>query len=502
MAMGAPSKRARRVRSAGEFDRAKLLAQLAPPNVSPAVYAWALSDILGARDDQMRGQFKRPAQMAAHTRTDDAISVAFETRLAPLRCIEVALVSAKGARGTAVANEAEGLFGSKGVGITPDTIADVQASLVDHGLAVGLNSHSVRADGSRVDMSMQAWPMEFVRWDPMLRSLVTQVDGGPVEPIVHGDGRWVVFRRNELEPFKHGALVATSLVWARHAFALRDWAKASVAHGNAKVIGELPAQIPLQKDGTLSADATKFLELLRAIASADSPVGIRPAGSKTDFLANGSTAWQVWKELVLNAEKAAARIYLGTDGVLGAGGGAPGVDIGALFGVATTKVQGDIACIERAILTGVIEPWCALNFGDSTLAPTRKYLLPDADEDARHKAHAERKSAFYADIAAARANGFEVTQAFVDELAEQYDVEPPQLPAETDSKAPTITLAPTDIARVVSVNEARASAGLPKLLRPDGSEDPDGRLTVEEYSAKKAANAAAAAAPPAAPPAA
>src|SRR5262249_10848254 len=147
----------------------------------------------------------------------------------------------------------------------------------------------------------------------------------------------------------------------------------------AKVIGEMPEGVPLQKDGALSDEAAAMVELLRAIASGDSPIGIRPAGSKTDFLVNTSTAWQIFENLSTNAEKAAARIYLGTDGTLGAQGGAPGVDIKALFGVASTIVEGDLECLERGFKTGTIEPWTALNFGDSSLAPTRKYLLPDPD---------------------------------------------------------------------------------------------------------------------------
>ncbi len=63
---------------------------------------------------------------------------------------------------------------------------------------------------------------------------------------------------------------------------------------------------------------------------------------------------------------------------------------------------------------------------------------------------------------------------------------------------PTIALAPTDLAGVVSVNEARASAGLGPLLK-DGGEDPDGFITVGEYKAKKEAKPTAA--PPEAVPA-
>jgi hypothetical protein len=60
-----------------------------------------------------------------------------------------------------------------------------------------------------------------------------------------------------------------------------------------------------------------------------------------------------------------------------------------------------------------------------------------------------------------------------------------------DEGGPSVTLAPTDVARIVTVNEARASVGLPAM---DGD---DGGLTIEQYTAKyantaaKAANAAA-----------
>ena len=185
--------------------------------------------------------------------------------------------------------------------------------------------------------------------------------------------------------------------------------------------------------------------------------------------------------------------------MLGAQAGAPGVDISKLFGVAVTKIKGDFGCIERCFHTGVMEVWAALNFGDSSLAPRRTYLLPDADEEAWRAAVGTRRQAFYADVAAARANGFPITQDFVDALALEYDVAPPELAeVDDDAKAPTIALAPTDLARVVSVNEARASAGLGALALPDGEPDPDGNLTVEEFAAKKAAAATAAATVPAA----
>lgn len=78
--------------------------------------------------------------------------------------------------------------------------------------------------------------------------------------------------------------------------------------------------------------------------------------------------------------------------------------------------------------------------------------------------------------------------------------------ASTSADAATLELAPTDLAIVVTVNEARASAGLGPLTR-QGVPDPAGALTVAEYKARNAETLATAAAaeegaapPPEAPP--
>lgn len=494
--MGAPSKRAKRTRAASEFDMQRLQREIVPPKGSGiSLTSWTLADIFSARDAQLRGDFNRPAKMAEAMRTDDALAVPFRNRLAPLQCIKVEMQPAKGAKGAAICKESEGQFGQDGVALHPDTLASIAECLVNHEIAFGIVRAIPRSDGTRVDFEVRAWPIEHVRWDPYQRCYVTRIEPDEGEawevPITHGDGRWIIFQRFEIDPYKHAAILSAAPVWARHAYAARDWAKSSVAHGNAKVIGALPAGVPLQDDeGALTEEADAMAAALRAVATSDSPVVLKPAGSTIEFVTNNSSAWQIFDGLIANAEKAGARIYLGTDGTLGSNGGAPGVDITALFGVARTFVQSDIACISRGLQTGAIEPWTAINFGDSSLAPKRVYILPDEDENAAREADAKRAQAFYDELDRARANGFAIDQAFVDGLAAKHGVDAPRLPEEA-KKAPSIALAPTDIARVVTVNEARASAGVGALMLPTGALDPDGNLTVEQFAMKKAAAMAA-----------
>ncbi len=443
--MGAPTKRARKIRTASEFDLARFRAELQAPSITPGAYAWALSEIISARNAQMAGKFKQPARLAESMRTSAALSVAYGNRLAPLRSLDVEMVAAKGARGKAIAAEGDALFGRTGVGVNPDTLRDIHGCLVNHSIAIGCNVLTPREDGSRIDLALKYWPIEHVWWDAYARTYKTQVFDGPEEIITHGDGRWVVFQEGEYEPFKNGAILAASGVWARCEFAVRDWAKSSLAHGMAKVVGEMPAGIALQNKDGITPEAAAMLDLLRGLMSGDCPVGIQPAGSKVDFVTNNSTNWQVFAELVTSAQKDAARIYLGTDGTLGAQGGAPGVDISQLFGVATTKVQGDRACIERGLQTGSIDVWAALNFGTSELAPKRLYKMPDADVDAVRSKTASQNSAFFTALKTAHDAGAQLSIEYINALADDYGVRPPDLKMPpTLIPVPSITTPSTD----------------------------------------------------------
>lgn len=454
------SKRAKVVRERADFDSRELQAVLKSPFIPPAAYSWSLPDIVQARDQQIVGRFRLPARLAESMGTDDALFTARGVRLAPVQSLDVEILAGRGPKADKIADEASALFGLNGIAISSETVTTIRAHLADHGVAFAAVTWRGRGDGSRIDPQLVAWPIEFVWWHVIQGCYYTQVrhldaeppdppTGGlympsvatgfmPLEPIIHGNGRWIVFSKAELLPHRlDAALLPASLVWARHAFANRDWNKGSSAHGNPKVVGELPEGTPLaDAEGALTAEAAAFLTLVSAVASQESPVGIRPSGSKIDYMTNPSRAWEVWKELAEASERAAARIYLGTDGVLGAQGGAPGVDISQLFGVATSKIQSDLACIAKGLQTGLISPWCAMNFGDDVAAPTRSYVFPDADEMRVREDFGKRNGAFLADVKAAKDAGFTITPEWVAACAAQHGVPVPTLAA-TPPTAPT-----------------------------------------------------------------
>ncbi len=443
----AKSKKARVVRKAEDFDAAKLRAFMRAPISSSGGGVWTIEQIMGARAAQMAGNFGPAYRLAKELGTDGSLFTARLIRLAPVQSLSVKIEPGKGPKAEKIKEEAEALFGDHGIAISSATMTSIRQALVDHGVAFGVINSSPRDDGSRVDMTMSAWPMAWVRWDSTRACYVTQVQEldeepepgartfaagitHPEEPIVHGEGRWVVFAKNELEPHCYdAAILPAAMIWPRRAFAMRDWSKGSAVDGNAKVVGELPEGDALtDAEGNPTAEAAAFMTLLEAIASQSSPYGIKPHGSTVEILSNAAGAWEVFAKLTEVAERDAAKIYLGTDGVLGAKGGAPGVDISALMGVASSKIQSDLQCIEAAIQSGLIAFWCAVNFGDSAAAPTRTYVFPDPDKSEFHADFAKRNAAFNADVTAYRANGFVVDQTLVDRLADLHGVPAPMLP--------------------------------------------------------------------------
>lgn len=439
-----------RVRTAEDFAGSAAVRERAPIRRQPDTL-WSLEKIRAARDAQMRGDFAQPVRLAEAMRTDDALYTAYHNRIAPQSAVATKLVACAGMRGEGVARKAQAsCFVPRGV------LVGIAGTLANHGIAIGYIIREPSDDGTRVDLRLTEWPLEFVRWNPSTEQLETTVkNGGMRVPIVHGDGYFVVFRKTDVLPWtQEAALLPASMIWGAHAYALADWAGASKSHGLAKIVGELPAGMSLQQkldDGSivLSAEAAAFLQMIQDVVSGEAQAAIAPAGSKLDVLANTSTMYQVFSELITDRKKAAAFVYLGTDASLGAAGGAPGVDIATLFLINSTKLQGDFDAIEQGLNTGFYPVWTAINCGDSRYSPRLEYLIPDPDAAQKSKQSGDAYDRLWTAIKAAKDAGMVVDQAYVNTLAKAFGVEdipqligPPPAPAAAALPAPAPTTEP------------------------------------------------------------
>jgi hypothetical protein len=456
----ARSKRGQPVKTAESYDLERLRQRIDPPFQNSTAFSYTLPEIMTVRDLQMAGKFRAPSEMSATMNTDDAIFVARQARLAPVEAMAVAMEAAnESSKAGRIAGHAAPLFGPNGSALSKADEKAINRDLADHGYAVGCNAQwCIRPDNSGVDVVHRHWPIRDVEWDPSAERMVAlvRVDADPPPtaapastaqlgryisrvPIVHGDGRWVVYQSQAHHSWQHdAAILPGALVWARHAFGAGDWAAVSRSHGSPKWVGTLPPKTPMQKldengkDLGLTAEAQAMLDLMADLAGLAMPYGVKPHESKAELVVNSSTAWQVFNELMTNAERAAARIWTGTDALLGAQGGAPGIDISALFGVASTIIQGDLGTITRAFHTGTIEPWAALNYGTSALSPNRAYQIPDPDlQRAREQAIANEQ-AYVAMLEARKTSGMDVdaVNKWSVEMAKRLNVKPILLDSE------------------------------------------------------------------------
>ncbi len=474
-----------RTRTAEDFARAP---RVTPPQPRDVRMSWSIETIRGALEAQMRGRFADAVRLREAMTRDDAIFVARSNRTAPVTAVATALVAHDSARGRALCARAR-----LSVQIPRTVLADLDETLVEHGVAIGYVEHEPNADGTAIDFRLTEWPLEHVEVDPQTQTLYTYAaeEPGARVPIVHGDGRWAVFRHRASKPWRKTACVlAAGFVWAAHAEGIADFSAGSRSHGLAKLLGELPEGVDVvDANGMLTPYAQRFLDTLQALVEGSANAAVRPAGSRTEWLASGASAWQIFLENIVSREKAAARIYLGTDAALGSVGGAPGVDIAKLFSIAASKLQGDFEALTEGLASGVYEPWAAINTGDSRYSPRFTFLLPDPDAYSKIEERAAARKRLTETIAGMKAQGLVVDQALIDTLAREYSVTPAPRLASADSVSSGLVLAPTDIAKVVRVREARASQGLAAF----GDERDD--MTITQLDAWTAAQAAAAAAP-------
>lgn len=446
-----------RVRTADEFQGAVAAPAPRQPTRQQGGGSWTLESVVAARADQIRGNFARPVRLVEAMSNSDAIFVPFHNRVAPQNAIATEFKPA-GARGRSLARKA-----NTSLVIPRAVVASIHATLVQHGVAVGIVHQQPNEAGTWIDCRLEEWPLEFVRWDEQRRTLETKVRDAPPVEIHHGDGRWIVFKLVDSNPWSMAAcLLPAALVWAAHTGLRSDLMSSSKAHGLARIIGELPAGVALKNiDGELTPEASEYLDVLAGLGSGELPAAIVPAGSKTQFVTNQSTAWQIFTEGGVAAEKSAARIYLGTDAHLGSVGGAPGVDISTLFGLATTYLQGDLFAIEEGLYTGLIAPWAAINTGDSRYAPRLKYQIPDPDAERKREERTKAYDRFCATLAKLREQKLDVTQAVVDRVARDVGLEESISLAAASAKTSAIVLTPSGTEAVVRGSEARDALGLP-----------------------------------------
>ncbi len=315
------------------------------------------------------------------------------------------------------------------------------------------------------------WPTWAVWYDVYRKTYVALTTGGSVD--ISNDGKFTLGGKSDIPHFQ-GALRplvlpvfdASQVVQAR-----AGWID---KYSDPKWIGYMQESI-----GPRTPEGAAFYQAMRTM-KAPGGVGAFPHGSKVEIVGLSAEASASFKEALDSDNGYINKVLTGIDPA-SVGGVYKPKDF---WGILRSTVGDDLAAIKRAVNV-LVDFYCSINYGDALPEKDRPALdipLPNPEADAQAEATAKNCGSHTAIIVARRAAGMLVEQSDSDKLAEALNIpDRPVLVGVAPTPVSRLDLAPTDVAKVVKVDEARKSRDLP----PIG--DDRGDLTISELDAKQRA---------------
>jgi uncharacterized protein DUF935 len=265
-----------------------------------------------------------------------------------------------------------------------------------------------------------------------------------VEP---GAGKWFLHTPfGRYRGWQLGAVRAIAPLWLTRSFALRDWARYSEVHG----LPMLKAKVPVGGD---EGEKERFTNSLKGLGQES--VFMLPQGVDEhqnydlELLEAKDSSWEAFRALIDQCDMSIVLALMHQNLMTEMKEGS-----NAAARQHADVRQEEVAFIEKTFMNDlyeqVIRPWALFNFGDPDLAPRSRYQIEPTED-----------RAVVADILVKIATAVDLlhrTGAKVDvqALAAEFDIEL----VTADAAVAQLALAPTDIAKVVRVDEARAAEGL------------------------------------------
>lgn len=449
------------------------------------VAEWTPDQVRAALRSADDGSLERPADLVEAIMGDDRVQGVLSTRTHGLLGLPMQFYGAD-----EQVSCLEGTTASAGQPATPGDWAKMHpepelAQLAAWGilLGVGLGERVPMADreiGQRDTPRLKIWHPRWLRQEQSTgKWFLTTADG--IEEIHPGDGRWILYMPyGSSRPWAHGAWRPIAFAWCLKQFALHDRARHSEVQGGAARVGIAP-------QGAKEASRKKFLSDLRSMGR--NAAFVLPDGYDYKVVEAAARTYEIYGAQIDWADRAIAIVLAGqfvtTEGTKGFSNGQ--IHSAIRYDLIRFTAESLGTCLSEQSVSF----WSMVNFGSVDLAPWVRWDV-SIPEDKKTTAEA------YGALGDALTKLSSLTvygkRPAALELCSKFGLPLEDLPASM-TKAPSIALAPTDLAVVIFVNEARASAGVGPMLLADGSPDPDGKLTLAAYKAKQEAAKTAALAP-------
>lgn len=369
------------------------------------------------------------------------------------------------------------------------------------GIGLGLAPAELRWDTSR-DLwrpELKVWHPQFAWFNLVTRRYIMSTLDGPME-VDPGNGRWLLYTPNgAYRGWMQAAVRSISVPWLIWQLAQRDAARFSEVHG----LPILKAVVPIGGDANLKKRFIEAASNLGQESVVMTPQGIDGYKYDLELLEATDRSFEAFFKLMDRCEQSITITLLGQNLTTQASEGS----------FAAARVHGDVkqtilehdeATLQALIYEQIARPWALWNFGDADLAPrTRWDISPTEDQTARvavlnqfalacqalssagvsfdpgalakefhlpidsqpvgaKASHGPAVSELQAAVELAKSAGVRPTREALAGVLHGYGLGAEEIPAGT-TPAAKLELAPTDLAKVVRVDEARASQGLPPI---------------------------------------
>ena len=327
------------------------------------------------------------------------------------------------------------------------------------------------------------WPTWAVYYLPYRRTYVAITSEGPVD--ILNDGKFTLIGKTDI-PHMQGAIRGLMLPALDGVQVIQARAQWIDRYSDPKFIATMPPNIAPKSDIGRA--------LYAAIATMRGPggYGVLPNGTTFQAVGLDSKASTCFKDALESDATYIAAVLTGTDLSAGTGGvyKAP-----VFWGILRSTVGDDLAAQKRGINHGHVYPYTRFNYEAGIeeaeerglwVDPVLDIPLPNPETDAQNAANATRQQAFYAAIGAEKDAGGAMTQERVDALAKLHGANTFVMAEAASTPIARLDLAPTDVAKIVKVDEARRSQG----LAPIGDERGDLTIAEMEEAAKATAEKA------------
>jgi len=458
---------------------------------------WSIPDVRGALYAHLTGVFYASGMLCDSMLGDDRVTATLNSRAAGWLGRET---RSRPANDSAAAKECHDAWMAWWPRLTGDSAI---RETFDYGTLMGFGHDQLIWDTSQRGLDyaprLRPWHPVYTYYDWTLRRFMAIGQDATI-PITPGDGKWVEYAPyGSYRGWIRGAIRPCAEPWLLRHYGFRDMARFGEVHGNPTRVG----YVPMVGDPVERAAFEQALAALGADAAMMIPRGVDlndGLGYDYKLVEATSKAWEVHPAQIDRCDMAIVLALLMVNLTTQVEGGSYGA-AKVQMDVRSQGSQLDNATWRRTIYEQIARPFAYLNFGDADLAPTTWWDVTGTSE------YADNSRQFQAVGTAIQAMkqggvGFKNTATahvwisetfglsnFPElELVEPAGAMPVEGEAEPDGDEPKLELTPSDIAIVVTVDEARASVGLPPIGGVDGA------LTVAAYKAKYATVVADAAA--------